>query len=79
MSKGSLYLNIPGIGRVIAIWDELFLKMRASFDGLVIRREVFSKCIHHIETHLNVVKNILEIQSSVSFEFYLDEKLIEFW
>ena len=31
---------------------------------------------NHIETHLDVVKEILEIQSSISFEFCLDEELI---
>ena len=50
-----------------------------SFDGLVIRKEVFSESIHRIETHLDVVKEVLDISSSVSFEFCLDEELIEFW
>ena len=30
-----------------------------------------------MERHLDVVIEILEIQSSVSFEFYLDEELIK--
>ena len=79
MSKGSVYLDIPGIGRVIAIWDEVFFKLRVSFDGLVIRKEVFSEFIHLIETNIDVVKEVLEIQRSVSFEFCIDEDLIEFW
>ena len=72
-------MEIPGIGRVIAIWDELFFKVRVSFDGMVIRKEVFSESIHHIETHLDVIKEVIEIQSSVSFELCLDGGLIEFW
>ena len=76
MSKGSVYLDIPRIGRVIAIWDKVFLKLRVYFYGLVIRKEVFYEYSHSIETHLDVVKEVLEIQSSVSFEFCLDEELI---
>ena len=64
---------------MIAIWDILFFKLRVSFGGLVIRKEVFSESSHHIETHLDVVKEVLEIQSSVFFEFCIDEELIEFW
>ena len=54
-------MDIPGIGRVIAIWDEVFFKIRVSFDGLVIRKEVFYEYSNLIETHLNVVKEVLEI------------------
>ena len=72
MSKGSVYLDIPGIGRVIAIWDEVFVKTRVSFDGLVTRKDVFSESSHHIEAHIGVVIEVLEIHSSVSFEFCLD-------
>ena len=79
MSKGSVYLDIPGVGRVIAIWDKLFFKIRVYFYGLVIRKEVLYESSHRIETHLDVVKGVLEIQRSVSFEFCLDEELIEFW
>ena len=79
MSKGSVYLDVPGLGRVIEIWDKVFFKLRVYFDGLVIRKEVFYESSHRIETHLDVVKEVLEIQSSVSFEFCLDEELIEFW
>ena len=66
-------MDIPGIGRVIAIWDEVFFKFRVSFYGLLIRKEVFSESSHFIETHLDVVKEVLEVHSSVSFEFCLDE------
>ena len=79
MSNGSVYLDIPGIGRVIAIWDELLFKIRVPFDRLVIREDVFSDSSQGIETHLDVVKEVLEIQSSVSFELCLDEELIELW
>ena len=79
MSNGSVHLDIPGIGRVIAIWDEVFFELRVSFYGPVIRKEVFSESSHRIETHLDAVKEVIDIQSSVSFEFCLDEELIEFW
>ena len=59
MSKGSVYLDIPGIGRVIAIWDEVFYKLRVSFDGLVTRKEVFWGFSHRIETYLDVVVEVL--------------------
>ena len=72
-------MEIPGVGRVILIWYNEFFKLRVSFDRLVIRKEVFSDSSHRIETHPDVVKEFLEIQSSVSFEFYLNEDLIEFW
>ena len=74
-----MYLKIPVIGRVIAIWDEVFFKLRVSFDGLVTRKEVLSQSSHLIETHLDEVIEVLEIQSHVSFEFCLDEELISFW
>ena len=49
-----------------------------SFDILVTRNEVFLESIHRIETHIDVVVEVFEIQSSVFFEFYFDEDLIEF-
>ena len=55
------------------------IQTQSVFGGLVIRREVLSESSHRIETHLDVVKEIIEIQSSVSFELCLDEELIEFW
>ena len=64
---------------MIAIWEKVFFKLRVSFDGLVIRKEVFSESSQRIETHLDVVKEVLEIHSSASFEFCLDEELIESW
>ena len=64
---------------MIAISEKVFFKLRVSFDGLVIRKEVFSESSHHIETHIDVVKEVIEIRSSVSFDFCLDEELIEFW
>ena len=64
---------------MIAIWDKVLFKLRFSCDGLVIMKKVFSGSSHRIEIHLDVVKEVLEIQSSVSFEFYLDEELIKSW
>ena len=79
MSNGIVYLDIQVIGSVIAIWDEAFFKLRVSFDVLVTIKEVFSESSHLIEAHLDVVVEVLEIHSSVSFELYLDEKFIEFF
>ena len=73
MSKGSIYLDILGIGRVITIYDEVFCKRRVSFDGLVNRKEVFLESSHRIETHIDVVEEVIEIQSSASFDLCLDE------
>ena len=56
---GSVYLDIPGIGRVIALWDEVFFKLRVSFDGLSTSKEVFSDSSHRIEAHLDVVLEVL--------------------
>ena len=79
MSKKGVYLEIPGVGSVITIWEKLLFKLRVSFDELVIKKKVFSESSHRIEIHLDVVKEVLEIQRSVYFEFYLDEELIESW
>ena len=79
MSKGSVYLNISRIGRVITIWDEVLFKTRVSFDGLLTRKKVLSEFSHLIDTHLDVVVEVIETQISVSFEFCLDEEFIEFW
>ena len=76
MSKGSVYLNIKIIGRVITIWDEVFFKIRVTFDGLVSRKKFFSDSSHCIETHIDVIVEVLEVHSSTSFEFCLDEELI---
>ena len=54
-------------------------KLIVSFDALVFKKDVFSESSHCIETYIDVVKEVLEIQSSVSFELFFDEELIEFW
>ena len=46
---------------------------------MVRRKKVFLEYSHHIETHLDVVVEILEVQINVSFELCLDEESIEFW
>ena len=48
MSKGSVFMEIPGIGRVIAIWYEVLFKLIVSFDGPVISKEVLSESSHRI-------------------------------
>ena len=79
VSKGSVGLIIPIIGRVITMWDGVFFKLRVSFDGLVRRNKVFYFYCHRIDTHLDVFVEVLDIHISVAFDFYLDEYLIEFW
>ena len=79
VSKGSVYLNIPRIVRVIMIWDEVFFKIRVYFDALVSRKKVFSESSHRIEIHPDVFVEVLEVQSSLCFEFCLHEEFIEFW
>ena len=44
-----------------------------SFDVLVINKKVFSEFIHRINTHLDVVVEVLEFHISVAFELCLDE------
>ena len=78
LSKVSIYLNIPIILRVITIWDELFWNLGVSFDVLVTRKKVSWESSHCIEIHCDVFVEVLEVHSSVSFEFCLDEELIEF-
>ena len=68
---GSVYLNIPRIGRVIKIRDEVFFKLRVSFDELVTRNRVLSEFIHLIGKHIDMVVEVLEIYISVAFEFCL--------
>ena len=79
MSKGVVGLSIARIGRTITIWDEVLFKLRVYFDVMVIRKKVISDSNNRIETYLYVVVEVLEVQSSVAFEFCLDEEFIEFW
>ena len=63
---------------MILIWDEILFKFRVSFDGLVSKKKVLSAFSHNIETHIDLVLEVLEVQSSVAFEFCFDEDFIEF-
>ena len=72
MSNGVVYLAISFEGDVIGIWDNVFFKIIVLIDVQEIRKEVFSEFSYCIERHIDVVIEILEIQSSVSFDFYLD-------
>ena len=58
------------------IWDEVFFKLGVFFDGLVTRKEVFSESSHCIETNIDVVVKVIEVKSSVTFEFCLGEDFI---
>ena len=79
VSNGSVGLRILKIWRVIMIWSEVLFKLKVSFYQLVSRKKVFSESSHHIETHLNLVLEVLEVQSSVAFVFCIDEEFVEFW
>ena len=79
MSKGGVGFYIPIIGRVRMIWDKVFFKIRVYFYVMVTRKRVFLESSHCIETHLDVVSEVLEVHISVYFEFYIDEEFIEFW
>ena len=57
--KLSVVLNIPIIGRLITIWDEVLFKLMVYFDGLVIRNNFFSEVSHRIETHIDAVVEVL--------------------
>ena len=46
---------------------------------MVSRKKVFSESSHLIETHLDVVVEVLEFKISVTFELCLDVEFIEFW
>ena len=60
------------------IWNKVLFKLVLSFDGLVSRKDIFSYYIHRIEKDIGVVVDITEVQSSVSFRFYLGEDFIDF-
>ena len=71
--------NFLIIWRVLLIWYEVISKLRVSFYGLVSKKEVFYESNNHIETHIDVVVEVLEFHSSVSFDFWLEKEFIEFW
>ena len=79
MFKGSIGLRIPIIVRVVMIWYKVLFILIVSFDVLVSRKKVFLESIHRIETHLDVVVDVIDINISVSFEFCLDEDFMEVW
>ena len=67
MSKVIVGMCITIIVKVITIWDELFFKIIVSFGGMVIMKMVLLESSHHIETHLDVVVEVIGVQSSVNF------------
>ena len=79
MSNGVVYLAIPFEGDVIGKWDNVLFKIIVLLDVQEIRKKVYSEFSDSMERHLDVVIEILETESSVSFEFYLDEELIKSW
>ena len=63
---------------MIAIWEKSFFKIIFLVDGQIIRKKVYLESSNRIERNLDVFIEVLEIQSSVSFEFCLDGELIEY-
>ena len=59
VSKVIVGLCIPIIVRVITIWNEVFLKLRVSFDVLVSIKKVLSDSIPCIEKNIDVVVQVL--------------------
>ena len=72
-----MYITI--IRKLVTISDEVFFKIRVSFDGMVNIKKVFLESNHWIEAHIYVVVEVLEFQSSINFELCLDEEFIAFW
>ena len=64
---------------VTMIWDEVFFELIVPFDRLVSMKKILWGSSHHIETHIDMFVEVIEVHISVSFEFYLDEEFIEFW
>ena len=64
-------MKIPRIGRVIMIWYEVFFRLISSFDGMVIRKEVLLEYSQIIETHLDVVVEVIEVNISVTLSSLL--------
>ena len=46
---------------------------------IISRKKVLSYSSHLIETHTDVVVEVLEIRISVTFKFCIFEEFIEFW
>ena len=76
VSRGGVALYIPRIGRAREIWDKVFFKLRVYFDGLVSRKKVLLDYIQLIETHLDVVVEVIKVHMSVSLELCIDEEFI---
>ena len=79
MDKRIVGLCIPRIERVRVLWHRLFFKFWVYSYVLVSKNKILSDSIHQIETHLDVVVEVIEVQSRVTFEFCLDEEFKEFW
>ena len=60
-------MDIPITGIVIMVWNEVFFKIRVYFDGLLSRMKVFWEYSQRINTYIDVIVEVIEAQSSVSF------------
>ena len=67
VSKGSVDPKIPIIGKAITIWDEVFFKLRVSFDETSSRKKVFLESSHRIDNNLDVVVEVPEVYISAAF------------
>ena len=61
MYKGSVYMIITIIVRVISIWDKVLCKLRVYFDGLVRKNKVFYEYIQCIDTNIDVVVEFIDV------------------
>ena len=59
--------------------EQGIFKFRISFDGIVSSKKLFSQSINRIKIHFDVIVEDIEVQISVSFEFYLDEEFVKCW
>ena len=58
------------------IWDKVFWKLRVSVDGMVISNKVLLESSNRIKTYIDVVVEVIKVQSSVDFEFCIDEDFV---
>ena len=52
LAKVIVVICIPRLWRKRTMWDKVLLKIRVSFDVLVISKKVLSESIHHTYTHI---------------------------
>ena len=58
---------ITRVGRVITIWDKVFFELIFSFDVLLMSKKILSESSRRIETHIDAVVEVLDVQISAAF------------